>query len=445
MRRAVVAAALLWCCTVSAQEAWHHWWFNQTSGGGSANSTAAGVFGGSTVLVGGSVGELLGRSEEACHVHAPGPSNPCTGVALFAAMDTTTCPPGVTPAGTCYRQRVCFIRENTACGSAGVLYFFSPVSSCGTMDADTGECSNYPIPSGCEPFEDDRGFTTLDSAWSAICVTHEGNQCRAVSTGPQVGIGGTWGGNYRITGEGCDSEPEPDSTTPEQTTTCGSKDGVTVCASQNAAPNCGTVNGDYVCVGSLPDDSCTFLSGGGVVCTVGTSSPPAPTESDGMTPAAPEGEFSLTNGEEEGGGEFEYYGPGVVAGSGTPVIGGGAPGTGGESSDGEEGGGECSEPGSCDGELPNGGELEEVDSFGELTGAFLARVEGAPLVSAIGDLGTSMPAGECPAPSTTLDYLDGATITLDAHCTMWPDIATVLSAVMLACWVFIGARIVLSA
>jgi hypothetical protein len=239
-----------------------------------------------------------------------------------------------------------------------------------------------------------------------------------------------------MTADGSDDGTEP-------AVNCISSGGLTVC-SEKAEPNCGLVNGEPFCAESVPAGACAFVADGSVVCAEGTGAPPAPTEADGVTAAAADGEFSGTPAG-GGGGGFEFYGSGTVGESGTAVEGQGAGPGGGGVGEGEEPGEEECSGESCEGELPSGGELEDVDSFGELTSVFLARVEAAPLIASIDGLGASMPAGECPAPSTTVDYLDGMTLELDVHCDLWPTLATVISAVMLAVYVFLGARIVLSA
>lgn len=316
-------------------------------------------------------------------------------------------------------------------------------------DAEYGGCA--PPPTDCSGFEGegvDRFFSGAVTSTTA-CVTPPGSEdgaCVANIVGAHMCAGAECYGRLEYTGGSCSTGVEPENdegplVDEPGTVNCVSGDGVTYCAKESSR-NCGTVNGESVCLDTIPPGRCTFLGNGGMVCASDVGAPPAPTESDGETPASPDGEFAA-GGDDVEYTTYNYFGPGTVASSGSASSGSGqGPSTDGGGDGEEPGAGPCEEPGSCPGVLPT---LEEADSFADSTSAFLAGVEASPIVAAISGLGASMPAGECPAPEVTLPYLADVTLVLDAHCDLWDSIAGVLAAVMLAVWVFIGARIFLSA
>lgn len=315
----------------------------------------------------------------------------------------------------------------------------------GTTDPLTGDCIPPPDCSSFEGQQVDRFFagSSLVGAQCAAPPGEEVDGCEALVANPTGGrcADGLCFARLEFTGDQCGAEPDITSevlTDQPGSNNCLSGGGVTVCAPV-ANMNCGTVNGQSVCLDSVPEGNCAFLGNGGMVCGSSASAPPAPTDETGMTPATPDGSFTAS-GDGESERDFDYFGPGTVATSGTAV--GPAPGSGGTEGEGEEGEEPCMELGSCPGVLPD---LSEATSFGEATSAFLAGVQAVPLVAAASSIGGSMPAGECPAPSTTLDFIGDVEITLDAHCGLWDEIAVVLTTIMLGIWVFSGARIILSA
>lgn len=305
-----------------------------------------------------------------------------------------------------------------------------------------------PPPPDCSAFDGvqvDRFYADM-GVGGPICASPPGEEvmdCEALVAAPSgfaACAGGECFARLEFTGDQCGAEPDATAEVLEDepgNTNCVSGDGVTVCAAQNSQ-NCGTVNGQSVCLDTIPPGRCTFLGNGGMVCASDADAPPAPTDGGGMDPATPDGSFTGASDDAEEQ-DFNYFGPGTVASSGTPTSGSGQTGTGESPDETEE---PCMEVGSCPGALP---ELGEATSFADATNAFMAGVESAPLIAAASGLGASLPAGECPAPSATLDYIGGLELTLDAHCGLWDEIASVLAAVMLAVWVFVGARILLSA
>jgi hypothetical protein len=93
------------------------------------------------------------------------------------------------------------------------------------------------------------------------------------------------------------------------------------------------------------------------------------------------------------------------------------------------------------------GENEEVGTFGETTSAFLARVEGLPVLVAIENLTAGLPAGVCPTfESDAVEVLGGSVLKITEHCQLWTEYAQpVFTAIMVVFWAFQGAMIILRA
>lgn len=314
-----------------------------------------------------------------------------------------------------------------------------------TLNTTTGLCEAPPDCSLFEGTQVDRFFPDA-TVGGDICASPPGDEvtgCEALvasPTGMAACAGGECFARVVFTGDQCGGEPDAtgeDLVDEPGDMNCVSGDGVTVCAAQDSQ-NCGTVNGETVCLNGIPPGRCTFLGDGGMVCASSASAPPAPTEMDGMTPATPDGTFSA-RGDDEAEQDFDYFGPGAVQASGSATSGTSQTGS---LDEGSEEGGACEEEGSCPGVLP---ELGETSTIAEATGAFLDAIEASPIVSAATSIGASWPVGECPAPSVTIGVLGDVELTLDAHCTMWVEWGAVLATVLLAFFVFLGVRIVLSA
>lgn len=67
-------------------------------------------------------------------------------------------------------------------------------------------------------------------------------------------------------------EPPPIVGTPDPTQCVTDALGNSVCIDGNAPTNCGTVNGEYVCIPSMEDNSCVSTPGGSIVC-IGSGAP----------------------------------------------------------------------------------------------------------------------------------------------------------------------------
>lgn len=193
---------------------------------------------------------------------------------------------------------------------------------------------------------------------------------------------------YKLTGETCGAPGSGGAIDPANTSTANNQDcatnsnGVKVCVT---APNCGTVNGESVCLGSAPTPgNCTSTPKGNVYCTAtdwtggGLNSPPAPdngTVGDKANPDAsiggPQGSSGGSSGGSGGGGGsnvvVNQYGPCTLASSTNdqPPLGsnvscsgnGNGSSSGGSGGNGSSGGGDslsggtdCSSPPSCSGD-----------------------------------------------------------------------------------------------
>lgn len=198
--------------------------------------------------------------------------------------------------------------------------------------------------------------------------------------------------------------------------------------------DCAVIGGERVCFeGSVADEGagpapsgCWTTGSGGLLCGEDVDLQ----DSEG-NPVQPDSSVRTTNN------TWNFYGAGTVADRGvTQGTDGSTPDT---AEQGEDGGA-CPDGGNCSGEL---GEMTEVDSFGELTQAFMDRVAAAPVVASVSNLGDALPAGSCPELEMELF---GQTLSFSAPmCTIWNSIAPILSTVMLVAWGLLAARIVLSA
>jgi hypothetical protein len=270
------------------------------------------------------------------------------------------------------------------------------------------------------------------------------------------GVGTAGAGDFQnVTGDGSSCTPatsapnlgqQQDTGVPS--TTCASAGGNISCMTQNATgKNCGTYNGYQVCVADIPPGKCVSYASGGVACTeaagaTAATTPPSPNSGTSGVPATPQ--ETVTNPS----GTTNYYNSTTVSHSTTattttgnpvpPVSGSGAPGAGTAPS---AENGDCAATGTCasGATVPT---LPTVPTIQSATQTYISAIQGAPIVAALASLSGSVPSGTCPAPSIVLW---AHTFTLDAQCTLWDSIASVVSAIMLAAWVIMGVRILMSA
>lgn len=337
-------------------------------------------------------------------------------------------------------------------------------------------------PSGCPTCPaagTRRGSIQIDPAspGDTVCgndgCVYTVDESPAIKTELNGGAGSIIG--VRATGQAC-AATEPATGAPEgEPGECVEGGGTMACLDKDAPPGqgCGYFNGDYVCTGHVPDDSCVSFASGGVACTA--DSPDAPKGADGE-PLEPTG--SVSNGPST----VDYFDPATVAGATTPATtrpgqggsasgapgrdGSGASGTGsgsggsttincpegattpcvnnGTINSGSGAGGAGDGDGECEAEEGcSNPELEEVCEFGECAQSFYNRIKAAPLVAGVLEAGAAMPAGSCPNWSLAAfesDYSLSAPM-----CEIWDQVSPLLSAVFLVIWGWVATRIVLSA
>ncbi|MEM8684361.1 MAG: hypothetical protein AAGF72_13070 [Pseudomonadota bacterium] len=238
-----------------------------------------------------------------------------------------------------------------------------------------------------------------------------------------------WIAQFAVTGS-CGA----DDTTAQDGLNCVSNGVASFCMDPTAQTNCGTVNGQYVCLDTVPQGNCVFLSNGDSVCGQG-----ATTETPDLEVEIDDGQGGTeTIGIHTGGVSSDGSG-GVVPGT-DDTDGDGLPGGPGGSGDGD---GSCDGPG-CQGDVPS--ENEAVDDFGTLFSTFWGRVEAAPIVQSFTGIAGSMPVGACdPVSSDPIAFLGNTTLQIDTHCTLWPQLVPIINGVMLAIWALLGGIIIFRA
>jgi len=258
---------------------------------------------------------------------------------------------------------------------------------------------------------------------------------------------------YQMTGLTCTTEVAPSVTT---TTTTNQSSSATdkFSTTPTSEPGCGFVNGKYVCM--PPTGKCWVNSDGSRLCADNAPTPPVPRNSSNDGPAAPNSTVQSCTGSNSCS-TNNYYNTTTVNGSPTPVSGGGDPnnqggagtaGTGpgsvpGGTDSGTCVGSDCSLSDGVSGDFA-GPTMDEASTFGESTLAFWDALEASPLIGAWTGIGSSIPAGSCPAANITVF---GETYSLtEFMCQIWEDeVAALLALVFLFVWPFMGLRIIMSA
>lgn len=221
---------------------------------------------------------------------------------------------------------------------------------------------------------------------------------------------------------------------------CDRVNGALVCLDTDT--RCSSVDGDIVCPDEVPDEACVGFSSGGVACDSAADTPPAPDNGTPGTPATPVVQV-VTNTS-----TVNYYSSTTVNGASSPPTTGPPRGgdAGGSDADGEgDGEGEGEGNGCPDDDCSGVGPVldTEVCEFGECAQEFLSRVQGSPLLSSVSSAGSSVPTGSCPSINISMF---GETMSLSQPmCDLWTDISSILSALMLIVYAWMGTRIVLSA
>lgn len=223
---------------------------------------------------------------------------------------------------------------------------------------------------------------------------------------------------------------------------CAGSGAVQFCSSEQGSANCGFVNGEYACLGSVEGDGCAVMPSGARACGASAPTPPVPDNGTPGQPADPDGQITINEGD-----TINYYNSSTVGGSNRPVNSGGdnptdghddGNGAGRNEGDEEADGQDC-EGSQCD---FSGPELPEGDSFGAIGSAFIAEATATPIMGALTGISASVGTGECP---TATFEVFGVEQTLDPMCDVWPSIAGVLSSVMLVIYGLGGVRILFSA
>jgi hypothetical protein len=279
-------------------------------------------------------------------------------------------------------------------------------------------------------------------------------------------VGGSGGGfsmmapQYNATGEGCLVEAPPEEyqeyPLPENAT-CWQGTAELLCVDPvpRFGKNCGTVDGEWVCVQSVPTGTCVFVAGGGLACEA--SAPVQPDIGDGETPATPAAQFKGDSPVEGGSATtVNYYTSSQVSNSQTVVTGsGGGAGPGGDGDGEGEGGGsgtasgDCGTPPACEGDAIQCAILEQswwsrcedVLTVGELE--TLEEGVGMPVVESV-DVGALDPglfgasAATCPAPIEVEVYGQVKQIPYDFFC----DLAVMVKPLVMILAYLAGAMIV---
>jgi hypothetical protein len=131
----------------------------------------------------------------------------------------------------------------------------------------------------------DTGVNPTDT----VCKDTGAKSCRMVASPVAVCLGGSCYNTYTFNGDGCSAPPPPpevETAGDQEKGECVGIQGGSACvAYERDALNCGTVNGESLCLGKVPDGKCLFIGGSGVACDSSAGSPPAP--DDGVTPGTP--------------------------------------------------------------------------------------------------------------------------------------------------------------
>jgi hypothetical protein len=317
------------------------------------------------------------------------------------------------------------------------------------------------------------GLDTVDISGSTTC--HSGCQYTTPAPSLQIKCSATSGAcsstsgvvESQATGYGCGSTSNSGSTAPTVDTTnplpgqCDASG--SVCADNTDGKNCGTYNGDEVCVNTIKSGTCVSYASGGVACA-SSSTPPVPNNGTPGTPAVAAMQVSA-NGQ-----TVNYYTSTQVSSSsttttttnpvqsqptGTQGLGGSGGGTGGSVTvsgtvavagtvgvTADPAKGDCGATGvNCSGDATTP-TLPSADTIATTTTNYVGALSSVPIVAAVSSISASIPTGTCPTGSFSV-Y--GSTYTIDAQCSLWASVATIVQLVMLAVWALAGVRILMSA
>lgn len=284
-----------------------------------------------------------------------------------------------------------------------------------------------PCPAEC-PFVDGESFIKSGSGSPPASICNGG--CNLVQNGPNIAMDGGYTGSYSVQGSCSGGDPDPPDALTDNLNCVSSSNGTQYCVDPNATENCGTVNGEYVCLNSIPDGACIFTGSGQAICNnVSAANTPADTITD------PDGN------------SFDVF----PNGTGGQAGGGATPGTNDSDGDGQPGSvgdgsgeGTCPSWEDCD-ETHSGGLADIPDDgcdFGCIMGAFWTDINAGPWGQSLNSVALTSGAAACPAPSFAIF---DTTFTMDFHCSLGETVRTMLSIVFLGIWGLAATRVVLSA
>lgn len=276
-----------------------------------------------------------------------------------------------------------------------------------------------PAPSGQLCSSDDgqgHGFSGGDYGYGCEVVK--------VGAGMTSPDSGHWFGGIRYTGQSCTGTPDA---TPNSTANCVATASGAVCVDKSAK-NCGSFNGERVCLDTIPAGNCTILASGGAVCESSAGDVPRDEMNNPMAPVA-----SMQSTDEENvETTYNYYSSTQVSSSSSVVVAGGnaTPQT----------------PGSGSG-LPGGEEGNGDGDYGDLPGeGFGFGLEGVPIYDAMAAVFVMPDAGgSCPSQVITIPVVDVEWDGYAAICELWPSVASVIHAASLLSFIILGAIIILRA
>lgn len=135
-----------------------------------------------------------------------------------------------------------------------------------------------------------------------------------VQTGTRARAGYSYFGAWTNGGTSCENGGDGTAGTQSGSNNCITDGADTTCHATNQT-NCGTFNGQPICVESVPAGTCMFLGDGGVACDPNAGTPPIPDTGTPGVEADPDGVIDSGTGNGGNGSSINYYNSGTVAGS----------------------------------------------------------------------------------------------------------------------------------
>jgi hypothetical protein len=91
-------------------------------------------------------------------------------------------------------------------------------------------------------------------------------------------------------------------------------------------------------------------------------------------------------------------------------------------------------------------DLPDVPTVQSSTNTYISAIQGAPIVSAISNIGASIPSGVCPVVTIPLSIFGKSqTYTMDSQCTLWNSAASIMGSIMLVVYTLLAVRILMTA